>query len=112
MRKRIATVATLIALAASAVAVAGSYESLSETDQRRLCNAYATQAGMFARGREAGVSLESHLKAAAAACQKRPSSRSACKDFPALAAEVHAGKWTVEEAGKKVRADCKHYISE
>lgn len=86
-----------------------AYSNLTEPE-RTSCDAYATAAENFARGREAGLSLETHLTAAAVACRNNPTSATACKGFPKLAAAVHAGKWTVAEAASKVKADCRHYI--
>jgi hypothetical protein len=88
---------------------ASTYDNLTGPE-RTSCDAYATAAENFARGREVGASLETHLTAAAVACRNDPTSTAACKGLPKLAAIVHAGKWTAAEAASKVMADCAHYI--
>jgi hypothetical protein len=98
----------VLSLAGSSVLAA---EPPAGPGERKTCDAYAMQAQSFARGREAGVTLEQQLGAAAAACERTPTSRSACKDFPARARAVYEGNWTVDEAGKNVRADCGRYVS-
>lgn len=88
---------------------AGSYESLIAVE-RSSCDAVATQAERFARGRESGMSLETHLTAAAVACKERPDSNAACKTFPELARRVHAEKWTAADAAERVKEDCRSWI--
>jgi len=87
-----------------------AYSELSTDVERRSCDAVATQAERFARGREAGMSLETHLTAAAVACKEHPDSNAACKSFPELARRVHAEKWTATDAGQRVKKDCHSWI--
>jgi hypothetical protein len=86
-----------------------SYGSLSAAEQA-VCDEYATQAERFARGREAGFSVYSPLNASRDACAEHPGDDKPCKGFPALARTVHRDKWTVAEAGSKVRGDCLRWI--
>jgi hypothetical protein len=86
-----------------------SYGSLNTAEQA-TCDEYATQAERFARGREAGFSVLSPLKAVRDACATHPDDDKACKGFPALARIVHGEKWTAADAGTKVRSDCLRWI--
>ncbi len=106
--RRVVGVLALL-LAATVDADPRPYGSLSAAEQA-TCNEYATQAERFARGREAGFSVMSPLKAARDACAERPKDDKVCKGFPDLARTVHREKWTSATAGAKVRADCLRWI--
>lgn len=86
-----------------------AYSDLT-TEERSSCDAVATQAERFAGGREAGMSLETQLTAAAVACKEHPDSNAACKTFPELARRVHAEKWTAADAADRVKKDCRSWI--
>ena len=108
-----ATPAIVVLLSLLSVGIAfadpRSYGSLSTAEQA-LCDEYATQAERIARGREAGFSVYSPLNAARDACAEHPTDDKVCKGFPALARVAHREKWTVAEAGTKVRGDCLRWI--
>ena len=105
---RIAGVLVFV-FAGAASADPRSYGSLSAAEQA-TCDEYATQAERIARGREAGFSVYSPINAARDACAEHPNDDKICKGFPDLARTVHREKWTVAEAGSKVRSDCLRWI--
>jgi hypothetical protein len=107
--RRVTVVVLLAAASGRALADPREYGSLSAAEQAS-CDEYATQAERFARGREAGFSIMSPLKASRDACAEHPDSDKACKGFPDLARTVHREKWTTADAAKNVRSDCLRWI--
>ena len=83
-----------------------AYQSLRPADQA-TCHAFAQEAVRFARGRDAGTSLDDHLKAVGVSCVHRPDT---CEGFRLVARDVHQHQWSVADAGVRVQENCKRYL--